>query len=65
MYGDLNEDKLIDAIDLALLKKCILDNNQSIKSADVDGNGSVDAIDFVYMKKFLTGEISSFPASGK
>ncbi|EPR13565.1 glycosyl hydrolase [Ruminiclostridium papyrosolvens] len=65
MYGDLNGDKLIDAIDLALLKKCILDNNQSIKSADVDGNGSVDAIDFVYMKKFLTGEISSFPASGK
>ena len=64
-YGDLNGDNLIDAIDLALLKKCILDNNQSIKSADVDGNGSVDAIDFVYMKKFLTGEISSFPASGK
>lgn len=65
MYGDLNEDKLIDAIDLALLKKCILENNQSLKSADVDGNGSVDAIDFVYMKKFLTGEISGFPASGK
>lgn len=64
-YGDLNGDNLIDAIDLALLKKCILDNNQSIKSANVDGNGSVDAIDFVYMKKFLTGEISSFPASGK
>ena len=64
-YGDLNGDNLIDAIDLALLKKCILDNNQSIKSADVDGNGSVDAIDFVYMKKFLTGEISSFPATGK
>lgn len=63
-YGDLNDDKEINALDLALLKKCIL-NNTSIKAADLDGNGSIDAIDFALMKKYLLGRISEFPAGGK
>jgi len=64
LYGDLNVDTMIDAIDLALMKKCILENNQNIKAADLDGSGSVDAIDFVFMKRYLIGEISDFPANG-
>jgi mannan endo-1,4-beta-mannosidase len=63
-YGDLNNDNDINALDLALLKKCIL-SNTVIKAADLDGNGSVDAIDFALMKKYLLGRISEFPAAGK
>ncbi len=62
LYGDLNGDKLIDSIDLALMKKCVLENNQSIKAADLDGSGSVDAIDYSLIKKYLLGQITEFPA---
>ncbi len=62
LYGDLNGDKSIDSIDLALMKKCMLENNQSIKAADLDGSGSVDAIDYSLIKKYLLGQITEFPA---
>ncbi len=62
LYGDLNGDKSIDSIDLALMKKCVLENNQSIKAADLDGSGSVDAIDYSLIKKYLLGQITEFPA---
>lgn len=63
LYGDLNSDKSIDSLDLALMKKCILDNNQGIKAADLDGNGSTDALDLALIKQYLLGQISVFPVN--
>ena len=65
LYGDLNSDKSIDSLDLALMKKCILDNNQGIKAADLDGNGSTDALDLALIKQYLLGQISVFPVNNK
>ena len=64
LYGDLNDDKQINVLDLALLKICIL-NNTSNKAADLDGNGKIDAIDFALMKMYLLGRISAFPVNQK
>jgi hypothetical protein len=56
IYGDVNTDGVIDAIDLGLLKKYLLSMDEdtiSIKNADLNQDGFVDAIDFAQLKKIL------------
>lgn len=56
LYGDVNTDGVIDAIDLGLLKKYLLSMDEdtiSIKNADLNQDGFVDAIDFAQLKKIL------------
>jgi endoglucanase len=60
LYGDLNNDKQVDAIDFALLKKYLLNNEQegiSLKNADVNKDGEINAIDFANLKQYLLGTI--------
>lgn len=66
VYGDLNGDGAVDALDNALMKQNLL-GTTSFTSAqktagDVDANGSIDALDFALMKQFLLKIIEKFPA---
>jgi hypothetical protein len=63
LYGDVNDDKSIDSLDLAALKTYILDNSKSIniKNADVVSDGSIDALDLATLKMFLLGTITKLP----
>ncbi len=59
VYGDLNNDKQVDAIDFALLKKYLLNTEEEIeiKNADVNKDGEINAIDFANLKLYLLGTI--------
>ena len=66
--GDVNDDGSVDAIDMALLKKYLLNESDSLphqdyrKVADVNGDGNIDSIDFALIKSYLLGKITNFPA---
>ncbi len=55
--GDLNNDTAIDALDLTLLKMHLLGikvlAGDALKAADIDASGTVDAIDYVQLKKII------------
>ncbi len=63
MYGDLNSDGGIDALDIAAMKSSLLGMTTigDIKAADLNGDASVDALDFALLRSFLLGHISKFP----
>lgn len=64
IFGDVNSDKVIDAIDLALVKKFVMAQEGAfinILVADVNGDGSVNAIDYALIKQYLLGKITVFP----
>ncbi len=67
IYGDVNGDKVVDAIDFALLKQYLIKqistfpSTDGMKLADVNGDNSVDAIDFALIKKYLLGSITKLP----
>lgn len=66
LYGDINSDKSIDALDLAVLKKYLLDNSVTIntKAADTYKDGSIDSLDFATLKKYLLGTTLELPVLG-
>ena len=57
VYGDLNGDGAVDALDNALMKQNLLGTatftSEQKTAGDVDANGSIDALDFALMKQFL------------
>ncbi|ADL52789.1 X2-like carbohydrate binding domain-containing protein [Clostridium cellulovorans] len=55
--GDVNGDKIVNAIDLAYLKKYILDNTILInmECADMNNDSKVNAIDLAMLKKVILG----------
>lgn len=58
LLGDVTGDGTVDALDLAMLKKYLLDPSVSIvkANADLNSDGSIDAIDFAQLKvKILSG----------
>ena len=57
MLGDVNGDGNIDAIDIAVLKKYLLDTVGEIDklAADINKDGYIDAIDFAVLKQLLLG----------
>ncbi len=63
LYGDVNSDKNVDALDFAALKKYLLGGSSSIdvKAADTYKDGNIDAIDMATLKKFLLGSITTLP----
>jgi hypothetical protein len=67
IYGDVNGDKAVDAIDFALLKSYLIGNISELpvdnwkQTADVNLDDSVDAVDFSLIKSLLMGKISSLP----
>ena len=66
--GDVNDDHSVDAIDMALLKKYLLNGLEELPHpeyrivADVNGDGNIDAIDLALVKSYLLGKITVFPA---
>lgn len=66
LYGDVNDDKSVDSLDLAILKKYLLDNSTTIntKAADVYNDNNIDSLDFATLKKFLLGTTIELPVQG-
>lgn len=65
LYGDVNNDGIINIIDLIQMKNAILCDTQKEFSpaADVDASGSVTAADVVLLRNYILGMTDSFPAS--
>jgi endoglucanase len=65
IYGDANGDKVVDAIDYALLKQYLLGKAtlpaNSMKLVDLNKDNTVDAIDLAIFKMYLLGQVSSLP----
>ena len=59
IYGDVNGDSAIDAIDLLLVRKNLLGlaslTDSAAKACDVNHDGTVDAIDLLLVRKSLLG----------
>jgi hypothetical protein len=69
VYGDVNDDGKVDALDLALLKGYLLNtasipHENGVKAADVNQDNSVDATDLAILKAYLLGTIKSLPTKG-
>ncbi|MDR0919109.1 MAG: dockerin type I domain-containing protein, partial [Oscillospiraceae bacterium] len=65
VYGDINNDGLINVIDLTLLKFILLyesENNQDNKIADVNGNGQVNGVDYADLSAYVHGQTNTFLA---
>ena len=63
LYGDLNSDGVINALDFALMKKYLLSgvsDNVNLSAADVNADGVVNAIDLALLKSYLLGIKTSF-----
>lgn len=67
-YGDLNEDGMINTMDAALLRRCILHfgNNNYIdfNAADLDGDGVVDSVDYTILTRYILNIIDRLPVEG-
>ncbi len=63
IYGDLNSDGGVDALDIAAMKGSLLGTSviSNTKAADLNGDSTVDAIDFALLKSYLLGNITKFP----
>jgi len=61
--GDLNKDGFVNAYDLAILKKNML-NNETNKSGDINDDGSVSLVDIVFLQKHLIGRQKFVPKQG-
>ncbi len=63
LYGDVNGDGAVDALDFALTKRYILTgtiDGMDLQVADVNSDNSVNAIDLALMKSYILGIIQNF-----
>lgn len=69
IYGDVNGDRVVDALDFALVKQYLtgqistFPSQDGIRLADVNRDNSVDALDLAILKKYLLGEIITLPVN--
>lgn len=59
IIGDVNHDGVVDAFDLALVKRELLQSTltrQDRRRADTDADGKVSVVDVIAMQKFLHGQ---------
>jgi len=69
LYGDVNGDSSVNAIDYAVMKKYLLGTTTSMPSADwqkvgdLNSDSVINAIDYAYLKKYLLGSINTLPSS--
>ena len=62
IYGDANNDKVVNALDYAVLKKQLLNQDTTYnKALDLNVDGAVNAIDFAILKQYLLGIIDKLP----
>lgn len=62
--GDLNGDKVIDSIDVALERRAIINmftGTQPPAAADVNSDGAVRMDDLVLLSKYVLAEVDKFP----
>lgn len=64
LYGDLNDDLIIDAFDLVLMRQMVINNNYS-KYADLDDDADIDAEDLNWLSNYLLLKVKSFPVYNK
>lgn len=67
LYGDLNQDGSIDALDFALMKAHLLGGSElpNPSVADLDADGNINALDYSLLKQYLLNVIDKFPADNK
>jgi len=67
LYGDVNGDSSVNAIDYAVIKKYLLGTTTSMPSADwqkagdLNSDGAINAIDYAQLKRYLLGSITKLP----
>ena len=63
IYGDINNDGNIDSFDVIAIRRLLNSGNTSetYKSADLNGNNIVDAVDMYLLQSYVIGKIDSFP----
>lgn len=68
LYGDVDNDKVVDSRDLSLVQKYllgkyILDEKYAtfLKRMDVSGDGEIDISDMVLVRRYVMGMIKSLP----
>ena len=62
IYGDINGDEVIDALDLTLLKRAVLSGTVAgLNAGDLNGDLDIDAEDVRLHIDYLTGKIERFP----
>jgi len=65
IYGDVNGDKVVNAIDFALLKKYLLGlstlSEDTLKKVDLNQDSKVNAIDLAIFKQYILGTVTSLP----
>lgn len=64
LYGDVNQDGKLDALDYLLVKRAVLGSyrlpeGRETLAADIDGNGEVNAIDYLFLKRIILGSMAS------
>ncbi|HEX3028935.1 MAG TPA: dockerin type I domain-containing protein [Clostridia bacterium] len=69
LYGDVNGDNTVDALDFGIMKSYLLKITGSMPSehwkeaGDLDQNGIIDSLDFLYLKMYLLKMIDTLPVS--
>lgn len=67
LYGDLNGDGDVNSLDLALMKKYLLNtttkfpSDKGLTAADLNRDEEVNSIDYAILRKYLLGKIPSLP----
>lgn len=63
VYGDVNNDKKINILDVVTLKNSLLyKKSVSLDTADVNGDNIINVQDLLLIKEYVLGKISVFPA---
>lgn len=67
IYGDLNDDGLVDSMDINLLKRYLLGiiidfpNPAGKTIADLNGDGEINSMDYAIFNKYILEIITTFP----
>ena len=67
IVGDVNGDKVVNALDFAMMKSYLLGKisdfpvDDDLWASDVNNDGVFNALDFAMMKTYLLGKITEFP----
>ncbi len=56
IFGDLNDDKILNAQDLLQLKKLLINSETDNLSSDANADAKTDILDLIHLKKLLTDE---------
>ena len=64
MYGDINNDKIINSLDYSLLSRYILEIESSLpdmEAADLNGDNIINSVDASLLQRYILEIITDFP----